>query len=151
MAEELHAAPEESAASVPQIPQGLFSDPALLQRLVSVVGALQSAPPPPSAPTPPSASASANLPADGLSKVLSDPALLEKLPQIMSAIGPVLAANAPPKSDAVPTAVLPHSPTADRDNLLLAIKPFLSAGRRDAVDTILRLEKLGDFFRSQHK
>lgn len=145
MAEELHATSEESAAHAPQIPQGLFSDPALLQKLVSVMGALQSAPSPPSTPAP------VNLSSDGLSKVLSDPALLEKLPQIMSAITPMLAASAPPKSDAIPTAVLPHSPTADRDNLLLAIKPFLSAGRRDAVDTILRLEKLGDFFRSQHK
>ncbi|MBQ9760238.1 MAG: hypothetical protein IJW16_02690 [Clostridia bacterium] len=143
MAEELQAS-SQNAPSPPDL-SSLLSDPAMQARIAAVMSSMQSAPSTTQESTAPAPSAP-----DGLSRVLSDPALMEKLPQIMAMLAPALSASAPQKTDAVPASVLPRSPTADRDNLLLAIKPFLSSGRRDAVDTILRLEKLGELLKYQN-
>lgn len=82
---------------------------------------------------------------DGIARVLSDPAMMAKLPQIMELVKPMLAASAENK-DAVP-AHAPHRLSQDahcRNELLLALKPFLSKERAAAVDTILRLAQLGN-------
>ena len=73
--------------------------------------------------------------------MLGDPALLEKLPQIMATVKPLLATlpTTPPAQ-----AAEPKSLPACRDHLLLSLKPFLSPTRRDAVDTILRIARLGE-------
>ena len=81
---------------------------------------------------------------DGLAAMLSDPAMLEKLPQMIAVIKPLLgslSASAPPKEN-VPA----HDPATCRNNLLLALKPFLSPHRRDAIDTMLRISHLGNVF-----
>ena len=78
--------------------------------------------------------------ADGLAAVLSDPALMEKLPAVMASLRPMLTSLQPPQKPE-------HtSPSGCRDQLLLALKPFLSPSRRDAVDQILRLARLGTVF-----
>ena len=97
-------------------------------------------------------------PSDGLSKVLSDPSLMAKLPQIMAMLQPMLADTPaqpqtseaekaiPAPSEATPAMAhaIPQAPRRDcRDDLLLALKPFLSPARCEAVDTIIRLSKLG--------
>ena len=84
------------------------------------------------------------MPSDGLAAILSDPAMLEKLPQMIAVMKPLLGAlSVPPqKTGSVP----PSDPTACRNNLLLALKPFLSPHRRDAIDTILRISQLGNVF-----
>ena len=94
--------------------------------------------------------------ADGLSGVLANTELMAKLPQIMAMLKPMLsgipsadsthAPAAPPTvQEAVPTSAPPSKrpPTDCRDELLLALKPFLSPGRCEAVDTIIRLSRLG--------
>ena len=79
---------------------------------------------------------------DGLASVLSNPALMAKLPQMMSLLAPML--SAPPSHHHTET----HKSTEDhRNDLLLALKPFLSPERCQAVDTILRIAKLGTILR----
>lgn len=80
---------------------------------------------------------------DGLASILSDPAVLEKIPQVMAMLQPMtdrLSASSPAdggsRSDMV-------GGSAERDRLLLALKPFLSRERQEAVDALLRIAKLG--------
>ena len=92
---------------------------------------------------------------DGLAGVLANPELMSKLPQIMAMLKPMLSASAPSENPsaasenasetaALPVAIAPKAPSPScRDDLLLALKPFLSAGRCEAVDTIIRLSRLG--------
>ena len=122
----------------------LLSNPELLQSIGSLIGS-----------TSDSAKETASPAADGLAKALSDPALMAKLPQVMAMLQPMLA-NASGESadsasaentDAVPAGAI-HYPskrhhTDCRDDLLLALKPFLSPSRCEAVATIIRLSKLG--------
>ena len=119
----------------------LLNNPALLTEIGSML----------SAPT--ETTTSATPPPDGLSKVLSDPALMAKLPQVMAMLQPMLAGNgtrpqaceedkAVPTCEATPAISQPPHRNC-RDDLLLALKPFLSPARCEAVDTIIRLSKLG--------
>ena len=94
-------------------------------------------------------------PKDGLATLLSNPAVLERLPQIMSMLGPIAKTalqNNDPQKAVAPSAAppIPPAPTAtvsnSRDQLLLSLKPFLSPRRCEAVDTMLRIAKLGTLF-----
>ncbi len=78
--------------------------------------------------------------ADGLAAVLSNPEMMEKLPSVIATLAPMLGSIQPQKPHEV------SSPSGCRDQLLLALKPFLSPSRRDAVDQILRLARLGTVF-----
>lgn len=133
--------------------EGILWDPAMLKKLMGIIGALQggnaSAPTAtPAATTPPAPPAT-----DGLMTLLADPAFAERLPQIIAMIRPLLAAmppsTAPQSGASVPASIThaPHSHTSERDNLLLSLKPFLSGERRDAIDSILRISKLGEVIR----
>lgn len=87
---------------------------------------------------------------DMLSSVLSDPAFLAKMPQMLSAIAPMLQ-NVGTQPASAPTAALPSSPVntseqAKRNALLLALKPYLSHERAEAVDHIIRLTGLIELF-----
>ena len=128
----------------------LLKDPALLKSLGSILGSTASS-------AESTASTDHQSPTDGLANALSDPNLMAKLPQVMALLQPMLRNNTKPADDIVPslqdssTEALPtllsssQRPASDhcRDDLLLALKPFLSPGRCEAVDTILRLSKLG--------
>ncbi|MBQ9773808.1 MAG: hypothetical protein IJW30_04005 [Clostridia bacterium] len=118
----------------------LLANPELLR----TVGAMLGTPPTPSgdaaASTAPAetVAASATPATDGLSAVLSDPALMAKLPQMMETLAPML--------QLIPASAPVHKDGGShhcRDDLLLALKPFLSHERAAAVDTILRLSRLG--------
>ena len=94
--------------------------------------------------TPVSASPSPSVPSpDALSAMLSDPAMLEKLPQILAVMKPLLASASPAQKPQEVQKAVQDSPAMCRDNLLLALKPFLSSTRRDAVDQMIRIAKLG--------
>ena len=87
---------------------------------------------------------------DLLSALLSDPSLLQRLPQIIAVMKPLLAESTPPPApDAAPTALIQSekvSGNSNRDRLLLSLKPFLSPSRCEAIDTMLRLARLGEVF-----
>lgn len=87
---------------------------------------------------------------DGLGAVLSDPELLAKLPQVMAMLRPMMEQAAPPTDAPAAAALSPvagKKPTDNRTALLLALKPFLSEDRRNAVDAMLRISALGDVLR----
>lgn len=117
--------------------------------------------------------------ASPLSLLLSNPALMEKLPDIMTAVKPLLAGislpGTPEKPQPAPeptagTAAAPVSaptevpsppsvaPTGGRPSpvsaahsqraaLLKALRPYMSRGRQDAIDYMLRIDQLGKLFR----
>ena len=75
-------------------------------------------------------------PADGLGAVLSNPALMAELPKLLAGMSPP-----PSRPDA------PKDAEARRRDLLLALKPFLSKERGNAVDLILQISRLGAVLR----
>ena len=81
--------------------------------------------------------------ADGLASVLSDPQMMAKLPQMIAVLGPMLGSAGDNQS-------LGHrekNAEACRNDLLLALKPFLSPERCHAIDTMIRISKLGSVIR----
>ena len=84
---------------------------------------------------------------DGLGAILSDPAMLERLPQIIAVMKPLLGSLTPSEPKPSPSINAAESPALCREHLLLALKPFLSPARREAVDSILRISKLGAVFK----
>lgn len=124
----------------------ILGDPQLLSRLSGVIESLKKETPLESATTPkdiptstdppsaPTSTAPLSAPtADALSSVLSNPELMAKLPDIMTALTPVLKGQSYPKPS-----------TDKRTALLLALRPYLSEGRCEAIDYITRIGKLGD-------
>ena len=88
-----------------------------------------------------------NAAGDVLSTFLSDPALLQRLPQILSMMKPLLGSipsGSPPTNASAPTAK--GTTDNNRDRLLLSLKPFLSPTRCEAIDTMLRIARLGELF-----
>ena len=86
---------------------------------------------------------------DMLSSVLSDPKFLEKMPQMLSAIAPMLQGTGDSTAPALPVpppAAPSTSDQAKRNALLLALKPYLSHERAEAVDHIIRLTGLIELF-----
>lgn len=134
----------------------LLSNPELLQKIGTMVGAMQNATASATSATAqgdetvqaqeskePTATPAASIPSDGLASLLSDPSMLEKLPQIIAVMKPLMASMPSP----APAAKTEHqSPALCRDNLLCALKPFLSPERREAVDSIMRIAKLSAVF-----
>ena len=155
MTEEEKQVPTTTPPPLQDMLQGILSNPEILQKVGGILGAMSPAPPTSTAAShdlsaesteirqsqPVLSTSVAN--GDGLAGLLSDPAMLEKLPQIMAVLKPLVAAGGSPTQVSKQS----PSPQRDRDNLLLALKPFLSAERRDAVDLIMRLSGLGNVFR----
>ena len=117
----------------------ILSNPEMMEKLRSVAGQLSPTQPPPS-PANPSPNSST---VDGLASILSDPQMMAKLPQIMAMLGPMMGSigntgvtNKPNKSS-----------EDCRNALLLALKPFLSPDRCQAIDTMLRISQLGTIIR----
>lgn len=103
---------------------------------------------------------------EGIGNVLSNPEVMAKLPAVMELLKPMLFAppissakqeekstdadtTESPHTEAIPAGAFPSfdktaSPRdRSRNDLLLALKPFLSRERCEAVDMILRLSALG--------
>ena len=64
-----------------------------------------------------------------------DPGIVEKLPEIMAAIGPLMKKGSIKSGGA-------GSEVENRNCLLRALKPYLSENRRDMIDGIMTLSKL---------
>jgi hypothetical protein len=124
--------------------ESMLSDPSLLAGLLSTPAKGESG----------DAHEKSPAASDGLSSLLSNPDLLAKLPAMVSMLKPMLQglAEKPLKEDtkgdagSTPSA---RESTYDkrRNDLLLALKPFLSKERCEAVDMILRLSTLGNVLR----
>ena len=136
----------------------LLSNPEILGQLQSLLGSISGKPSdegtggaqtPPAAQTG-SADVGGTVPSagaasvDGLASVLANPELMAKLPQMMAVLKPMLGTDLPKSLSGVG-----HSKSSEdyRNDLLLALKPFLSPERRNAVDAMLRISKLGNVLR----
>ncbi len=116
----------------------LLSNPEAMAKIRAMAEQISSNQPPPTTEnTIPPAPAS-GLPIDGLASVLSNPELMAKLPQMMAMLAPMLSSL--PANTSHPA---PKSTDDCRNDLLLALKPFLSPERCQAIDTMLRIAKLG--------
>lgn len=104
---------------------------------------------------------------DGIGAVLRDPQMMAKLPDMIAMLKPLMgnlsasdaaavAEEKPREPEQVPpSASLPASPSGKgkgcherRIALLCALRPYLSPRRREAIDYILRMDKMGKLFRN---
>ncbi len=142
----------DGSVEFPDAVKTLLSNPALLKGLGAALGAMQT-----DAPKAENAvrseggetveAVSSMPPTDGLSAMLSNPQAMEKLPQVIAAIRPLMAATATEEKSVATAAPVSTESAACRDRLLLALKPFLSPGRCEAVDAILQISRLGAVFK----
>lgn len=124
----------------------LLSDPELMSRISGIVNGASNTtgsqdsvatqasvdtPPPPGNATTPS-----------LGGLLSNPDIMEKLPEVMATIAPMLKGNGDKKD--TPTFNADRSRSGDRRiALLCALKPYLSPRRCEAIDYIIKLDRIG--------
>lgn len=145
MEQEFNHTPSSDAPSLTNALSSLLSNPEMMEKIRALAG--QAASESKGAPdTPTEAHPTSALPTDGLASVLGDPALMAKLPQIMTMLKPMMESQPNAETKAVSA---PHARNAEdcRNDLLLALKPFLSPERCRAVDTMLRISKLGTVIR----
>lgn len=86
---------------------------------------------------------------DGLATVLSNPELMARLPQMMAMLRPMMegvGVVGGPK-DLASAQGRKKSSEDYRNELLCALKPFLSPERQHAVDAMLRISQLGNVLR----
>lgn len=116
------------------------------------VDSTQSPPPksPSQSPAPPQQSA--ELPVDvsgAIGSVLSNPELMAKLPEVISTIAPMLSSGSAHGQQPSQQEPQKKGPPPDkRLALLVALKPYLSRERCDAIDYILKINHLGTLFKS---
>lgn len=132
---------QENARSAPDLSaalENLFSDPQTRERFEKIVGSLkENLPKNQDSATEELQKTQPMSPgSDGLASILSNPALMENLPNLLSGMRPLPAM--PPS---------PKTPEDRRRDLLLAMKPFLSKDRGNAVDLILQISRLGAVLR----
>lgn len=128
----------------------LLSNPDLIRNISSMLGGTntgttESAAPAPSS-TPPLNNETV---ADGISRVLSNPEMMAKLPDVMKMLAPMMQQTQSAQGASVPASATPshgggHDRRGCRNDLLLALKPFLSPERCRAIDMLLGLSRLGD-------
>ena len=160
----------ESARPAQDLLGSLLSNPELLRNVSALLNhtsgtdAAPSAPPPTSADTAETATPVATIPdapptvsPDALNDVLNNPALMAKLPQVIELLKPMLSVNGGEKEHPAEAAVPASSSHVGskrrgredcRDELLLALKPFLSPERCEAIDAIIRIARLGNVLKS---
>ena len=142
------ATPQTS--QIPQLLNTLLANPELMgsiKKMLTSEPTEEKSPPP--SDTPRTVPVGNSLGSDGLANILSDPAMMAKLPGIIAAVKPLLAdlptAQEPTQPISLPTSTTtPKSLPVCRDNLLLALKPFLSPERCQAIDSMIRIAKLGE-------
>ena len=140
----------ESGAPTPSADAGallgkLLSSPDLMKNLSSVLGASGTVDPTASV----SASASAENVGEGISRVLSNPEMMAKLPDVMKMLAPMMQQGSSSGASVPAVAAASHGGgerdrRGCRNDLLVALKPFLSPERCRAIDMLLGLSRLGD-------
>lgn len=72
------------------------------------------------------------------------PEMMAKLPQMMSALAPLLSGMQGEKKESGGAEKSSASDAEKRKKLLAALKPYLSSSRRDAVDSIMKVTEMTD-------
>lgn len=81
----------------------------------------------------------------GLSSVLSNPEIMSKLPDMIAVLKPMLSSQA---GASVPHPPKNKTPADNRTALLLALKPYLDPKRCEAVDYLMKLNRLTDILKN---
>ena len=131
----------------------LLSNPDLIRNISSVLAATntgedaQKTPAPPAVPS----TVDGETVTDGISRVLANPEMMAKLPDVMKMLAPMMQQAQSVQGESVPASATPshggggqHDRRGCRNDLLLALKPFLSPERCRAIDMLLGLSRLGD-------
>ena len=138
---------EPQASPPPDLFKDLLSNPDLIRRVGALIGGMgeTEAPKKEEKNDAEAVSVGSVLPSeDALSALLSDPTFLQKLPQMIAVMKPLLGASTPHGDEHHP---LPQRASDNsRDQLLLALKPFLSQRRCEAIDSMIRIARLGALF-----
>lgn len=133
----------------------LLSNPDLIRNISSMLAATNSGDGEQKASAPlVSTSGNGEAMADGISRVLANPEMMAKLPDVMKMLAPMMQnaasteASSAPASVSLPVSSLHEGDARDRrgcrNDLLIALKPFLSPERCRAIDMLLGLSRLGD-------
>ena len=128
----------------------LLSNPDLLRNISSMIGKSGDGATEKNESQPISSPSVANNEAvtDGISRVLSNPEMMAKLPDVMKMIAPMMQGPQSLPGESSPTSASLQSGAKDRhgcrNDLLIALKPFLSPERCHAIDMLLGLSRLGD-------
>ena len=135
----------ETTSQVTPSPEGMIGqvlgNPDTVRRIGEILNGIRdTAPSTEEGNSPPQPATSGEIPTE----LLSNPVFLEQLPKVMQMLKPMLA-SAPAEPTAVHSGEKP--PQDCRRELLLALKPFLSPQKRNAVDTVLRLSGLSAVLR----
>ena len=85
-----------------------------------------------------------------LGNILSDPALMAKLPEVIATISPFISGGIGNKESSHTSSDKQPCPDK-RLALLLALKPYLSHERCEAIDYIMKINKLGTLFGSLNR
>ena len=153
----------ESSAPTPSTDTGallgkLLSNPDLMKNLSAVLGSSGTAGAEPSVtnpteaapPIPPPSPENPQAMADGISRVLANPEMMAKLPDVMKMLAPMMQQGGSSGASVPAVAAPPQVSGGERDrrgcrnDLLVALKPFLSPERCRAIDMLLGLSRLGD-------
>ena len=124
----------------------LLSNPSLLHNISAMLGGGNVVAEEKTAPAPPLAQSLNNdAVAEGISRVLSNPEMMAKLPDVMKMLAPMVSQPQSQPSQEIQTEKkTEHDRKSCRNDLLVALKPFLSPERCHAIDMLLGLSRLGD-------
>ncbi len=137
----------------------ILSNPELMAKISAIAGSLSGGEQSTVADAPPPGNAAPS----GLASALNNPQLLSKLPEVMATLAPILSGGngggaaqhserSEQKNDAsnddpsVPVASIKTDVPcrAHRTALLCALKPYMSPRRREAIDYIIKIDRIGD-------
>ena len=136
--ENLQASVSPGPAQISEMLSALLSNRELLETIKKAV------PPAAFASDPKPTEPSLPVQSGGLETVLSSPALMAALPSLMAQLAPMMSGLNAPSREAP---AKKKSPEECRNDLLCALRPFLSSERQSAIDTLIRISALGALIR----
>lgn len=127
---------------------GLLSNPEIMSKVSGVLSSLST----PEAKADESSAPASAVPEGGdlaskLSSVMDNKELMSKLPDVMAAMGPLLSGGKGGGGGKSGTGGKKQE-CDKRTALLLALKPYMSPRRCEAIDYFIRINKLGDVIKS---
>ena len=130
---------------------GLLSNPEVMSKVSGVLSSLSAPEKKAEEPAAPTTAPSSSEPegddlASKLSSVMENKELMSKLPEVMAAMGPLLSGG---KGGGGGKGSGGKKQECDkRTALLLALKPYMSSRRCEAIDYFIRINKLGDVIKT---
>ena len=121
----------QSNDTIPEMLGTILSNKELMEKISAIVGSAPKA-------------EGADNPSSSPASLLSDPDIMAKLPEVISVLRPMMESKENGEKKGPP----PHHANDRRTALLCALKPYLSPKRREAIDYITKISKLGDVMKN---